>query len=329
MRLRLWAAYTVVMKTKTDNWQKGAGHLVVIVACLVIVGLFAIGWTVAKRQQSAKESSLARNDQTQTQTPKQQSETASQDVSWQGTVDGGWMATGGTPPKCPSPILKVSPVDTAKASSVLLPGQYRGTHFKAHGGFRFDNSANNAVTVKLPIDAKLTGLVRYYQTGISSGQQELQYLLTFTNPCGIMVRFDHLATLTADFTKVAETTPAPELDNTRSLPLKDQPSFKAGTVVATNVGAPDSSNTGMDVGIYDLRQPNEVSKNTAWAALHSNEKSQTFYAVCWLDWLPKADATRANTLMAQAPASHKGVSDYCAKAPGGSTLKYNNGQPVQ
>jgi hypothetical protein len=319
------------MKSKTkNNWQKGAGHLVVIIACLVIVGLFAIGWTVTKQQQRAKQSNLSRSD---TVTPSENAETnnqnAGQDISWQGTNDGGWIATGGTPPKCPNPILKNSPVETAKVSSVLLPGQYRGSHFKAHGGFRFDNAANNAVTVKLPMDAKLTGLTRYYEVGLHSGQQELQYLLTFTAPCGITIRYDHLATLTADFSKIAETTPAPELDNTRSLPLQDQPSFKAGTVVATNVGSPNGSNTGMDFGVYDLRKQNDISKNATWAALHKSESGQTFFAVCWLDWLPKADAARANALMAELPASHKGASDYCSKAPGGSTLKYNNGQPVQ
>lgn len=323
------------MKTKNkNNGQKGAGHLVVVIACLVIVALFAIGWTVTKQQQKAKQSNVQRSD---TVTASKDAETADQDgqnISWQGTSDGGWMATGGTPPKCPNPVLKNSPVETAKASSILLPGQYRGTHFKAHGGFRFDiggfdKTNHNAVTVKLPMDAKLTGLVRYYEVGLLSGQQELQYLLTFTAPCGIMIRFDHLATLTADFSKVAETTPKPELDNTRSLPLQEQPSFKAGTVVATNIGAPNGSNNAMDFGVYDLRKPNETSKNAAWAALHKNESSQTFYGVCWLDWLPKADAARANTLMAELPASHKGASDYCTKAPGGSTLKYNNGQPVQ
>lgn len=271
---------------------------------------------------------MERSDQTTP--PENDSEVSEEEqaVRWQMT-DSGWMAAGGTPPKCPDPILKLSPIDTAKATSLLIPGQYRGAHFKAHGGYRFDNASSNAVTVKLPFDAQLTDLTRYYQIGMHSGQQELQYLLTFVHPCGIMVRFDHLATLSEDLEKIAATRPEPKLDDTRSLPLSDQPSFKAGATVATHIGAPNGSNTGLDIGVYDLRQKNEVSKNQTWAALHSNEASQTFYAVCWIDWLPKADAQRTKTLLSQAPASHKGASDYCAGAPGGTTLQHNNGQPVQ
>jgi hypothetical protein len=313
------------MKNKT---QRGAGHLVVILACLIIVGIFAIGWTVAKRQKPASTST---NTNAQTETSPEPASAPAADIRWgeAGGPGSAWQAVGGTPPKCPDPLLSASPVDTTKATSVLLPGQYRGTHFKAHGGFRYDNNVTNEVTVKLPMDARLTGLIRYYQTGIHSGQQELQYLVTFQNPCGIMIRFDHLADLSREFMKIAEKTPEPKLDDTRGQPLQDWPAFKAGTVVSTRVGAPNGSNTGLDIGIYDLRQPNEISKNAAWADLHRNESSQTFHGLCWLPLLPKADADRAQALLAQQPKSHKGASDYCTNAPGGSTLQYNGGKPVQ
>jgi hypothetical protein len=203
---------------------------------------------------------------------------------------------------------------------VLYPGQYRNRDYKPHGGFRFDNSKSNDITVRLPMDGQLTGLVQYLEGG------EVQYLLTFTNTCGIMYRFDHLYTLSSKLKTIADTLPPPKADDSRSLPLQNGPKMTAGEVVATAVGHPKTNNIGMDFGVYDLRSPNEISKNPEWAALHADKKEQAFYGICWFSLLPAADATRAGQLISKDEPA-KTISDYCT-TPGGRTLQYNQGKPV-
>ena len=48
---------------------------------------------------------------------------------------------------CPDPFVFQLPIDINKATSVLYPGQIRGGDYKAHGGFRFDKSLPNEITV--------------------------------------------------------------------------------------------------------------------------------------------------------------------------------------
>jgi hypothetical protein len=236
-------------------------------------------------------------------------------VTWQFTGSE-WQANG-TPPACKD---LQTPLDTSLATSVLLPGQYRGGDYKAHGGFRFDNSQTSDIEVRLPLDGQLTGMVRYIEQG------ELQYLVTFTIDCGLMYRFDHLATLSPTFQEIAETTPEAKVDDTSSLPIENGPRFKAGDVLATAVGFPKMNNISVDFGVYDLRQPNEISKNSQWAALHESEKEQAFFGVCWLDMLPTADKDRTWALV-NADEPTNTTSDYC-DTPGGQTLDYNDGKPV-
>lgn len=298
------------------------GHIVVLVAFLSIVASFAAVWNANQRQSAKQRDAVA--DLPAANPAQPPAEAAASDVQWLGTGRTGsdWRAVGGTPPQCPEPLMAVSPVDTARASAVLLPGQYRGTHYKAHGGFRYDGSKSQDISVTLPFDARLTGAVRYLEAG------ELQYLLTFVHPCGYMLRFDHLAGLTAEFMAIMDKQPAARAGDSRGRPIKDGPSFKAGTVVATAIGQPAAGNIGLDIGVYDLRQPNAISKDSAWSKLHRNESAQTFYGVCWLPLLPEPHASRARQLMAELPKNDKGASDYCDGAPGGSTLRYNAGKPV-
>src|SRR3989338_6078726 len=85
------------------------------------------------------------------------------------------------------PLLR-SPVDVAHVTSILYPGQTRGGHYKAHGGFRMDSSDNNAV-VRAPYDARLIAAGRYIEIG------EVQYIFDFNTDCGLEYRFDHFKTL--------------------------------------------------------------------------------------------------------------------------------------
>jgi hypothetical protein len=239
------------------------------------------------------------------------------DITW--AFDGTRWQPSGTPPQCEDPLFPVSPIDTSLVTSMLYPGQYRGGDYKAHGGFRFDN-VKSGITVRLPMDAQLTGMTNYIEQG------DVQYLLTFTNACGIAVRFDHVYTLSSRLQTVAATLPPPQENNSRSLPLAHGPKFAAGEVVATAVGMPATKNITMDFGVYDLRKPNAISSNTEWAMLHADKREQTYYGVCWLGLLPVTDMNRVKNFMSN-DQSLRTVSDYC-QTSGGNTLQYNDGRPV-
>lgn len=228
---------------------------------------------------------------------------------------------------CPEPLLSYSPVDTSLMSIFLYPGQYRGTDYKAHGGFGLRQNQANIV---LPLNAKLTAAAKYTEGG------DTQYLLDFRNDCGIAVRFDHLYKLSPAMEKYLKKVPMATDGSTRTTPLSSDV-LPAGTPVATEVGLPSLGNKGFDFGLYDLRKTNEISKNPAWAAveIHKNYWEQHAYGVCWLSLLPAADAQRVaarEAILGKEPnpadrtKSEAAISDYCPNAKS-TTLDHNNGQP--
>jgi hypothetical protein len=162
-------------------------------------------------------------------------------------------STGGTPsPSCPTPLLQ-TPVDLSKVTSILYPGQERGGNYKAHGGFGFDNATDNLVTVKIPLNGKITRVVRYREMG------EIQYLFEFDGNCGVSFRFDHLRKLTPKFEAVVNAFPIKE--DTRTDPVNPPVAVTVGEVIATEVGF--FNNVSVDFGVYDMRQKNEASKDPA------------------------------------------------------------------
>ncbi len=239
-----------------------------------------------------------------------------------------WFAKSGTPPECRDPFkFDMTPIDMSQVWVTGLPGAYRGFSYKPHGAFRlpFERTDGN-VDIKMPIDATLVGLTRYYE------QDELQYLLTFETDCGIAFRFDHLQVLAPKFQAIAETVPTPKVNDTRTSPddAPDPVAFKSGEVVATAIGFPKTNNYGFDFGVYDYRERNEISKNSKWAAIHRQYSSLDWHGVCWFDMLPGGDAAKATelseiTINPQKP--NLVVSDYCKNAKH-TTLDFNNGQPV-
>lgn len=243
-----------------------------------------------------------------------------------------WYARTGTPTECPDPFkFDMTPVDMSHVMVTGLPGAYRGFSYKPHGGFRLNEDSNGTVDIKMPIDATLVGLTRYYET-TPGNPAELQYLLTFETDCGIAFRFDHLHTLAPKFQAIAETTPEPKLNDTRTDPddAPDPIAFKAGEVIATKVGFMKSRNYGFDFGVYDYRQPNQISKNPKWADIHKQYSALDWHGVCWFNMLPGADAAESVklseiTINPQRP--NLVVSDYCDNAKH-TTLDFNNGQPV-
>lgn len=210
---------------------------------------------------------------------------------------------------CPQPFVFQMPIDINKATSILYPGQYRGGDYKAHGGFRFDGYKPNQITVVAPYDAEVIAGARYPVDG------ETQYAFDFAHTCGIRYRFMHLLTLTPKFQKIAEGFPLPKEADSRTTEVRPSVKVKQGEVIATAVGMTTGghdiyggSNTFVDWGVYDYRQKNEISKDSAWLAKHPHEIEQ--YGVCWFDWISPEDKAKVLALPSSDSESGKS-SDYC------------------
>jgi hypothetical protein len=292
--------------------QNGFGLGEAFIALVIICALTFGGYKVAQNINKADDT----KDQTASQTD---GASTKQQVTWQfNGNDKTWQSTGDVP-ACPTPVLSRSPVDMSLATGVLYPGQYRGFNYKPHGGIGFSGHKSSDIAVYAPMDGKLTGLVRYIESG------EIQYKLTFVNDCGISFYFDHLYTLSDKMQTVAETTPEPKADDTRSLPLQNPVDVQEGQLIATAVGHPATNNVGMDFGVIDYRSRNEISKNATWQGLHTQYADSEWYGRCWFGMLPKADAKIVKNLPLVNPSNI--VSDYCS-APGGTTLDRNDGKPT-
>lgn len=171
-----------------------------------------------------------------------------------------------------------------KVTSILYPGQERGGDFKPHGGFRFDGSKPEDIVVKTPIAGKLQDASKYMEDG------EVQYMIDFVNPCGIIYRLDHLVTLSPKFAELDSKLIILSEDSWKTgqghEPLRPGSvdiSVEKGETIATAVGFRNTNNVFVDFGVYDLR-----GKGT-----FQNPRP---YAVCWFDWLPPEDAERVKSL---------------------------------
>lgn len=210
---------------------------------------------------------------------------------------------------CPKPFVFPLPVDINKVTSILYPGQVRGGDFKAHGGFRFDKSLPDEITVTVPYDAEVVAGARY-PVG-----DEIQYTFDFSHPCGIRYRFGHLLTLAPKFQAIAEKFPLPKELDSRTTEVYPPIKVRQGEIIATAVGltrggpnALGGANTFVDWGVYDYRQKNESSKDSAWAAVHTSETYQ--YGVCWFDWISQEDREKVLALPS-ADGEHGKESDFC------------------
>lgn len=215
----------------------------------------------------------------------------------------GWQASGGTPPACPTPLRLSAPVDLAKVTSILYPGQFRGGVYKPHGGFRLDGTPNDAVQVRLPLAGSIVRGARYLAEG------EVQYTFDVVHPCGIMVRVGHLAALPKDMQAIAGRWPTPSEDSRTSW-VEPPVAVAQGHLVGTAVGIRVTANTFFDLGVYDLRRTNPRAQDAAWRAAHAGDRELGWHAVCWLDLLSPADRTRALSLPPGDPTSGRS-SDFC------------------
>lgn len=210
---------------------------------------------------------------------------------------------------CPKSIVFELPIDISKATSILYPGQIRGGEYKAHGGFRFENSLPSDILVTAPIDAKVIAGARY-----PANTGDIQYTFDFENSCGIRYRLGHLLTLSPKFQALAEKFPMPTGLDSRTTQVYPPIEIKKGEIIATAVGmtkngtSKNGNNTFVDWGVYDYRKKNEASKNSAWAAAHQSDTYQ--YAVCWFDWITPENKAKVLFLPSSDGISGK-QSDYC------------------
>lgn len=214
--------------------------------------------------------------------------------------EGGWKATG-TPPKCPEPLELASFADVRKATSVLYPGQMRSAGYEPTAGYRFDGLPNDAISITIPMDGEIVMAARFLVGG------ELQYVFDILNPCGIMVRLDHLLTLTPKFQDIANKLPQPKENDNRSTPIAPPVSVSKGEIIATATGLRKGGNTFSSITMFDFRGKNKISQDPGWAREHA---VLYHYGVCPYPFLPKSDYERIKTLPA-ADYLSGAQSDYC------------------
>jgi hypothetical protein len=288
--------------------QNGSHLLAVVLAVVVIAVIGFAGWKVFGKKDNQQRA----GDEINTQQPQAEEATGS-DVTWENTSEKSWMAMGGTPPKCPDPFTLKSPSPQLKqATALLYPGQERrgtfegmGGNYKPHGGFRFDNSKSDDIDVVVPIDGYVYRGSQYKLNG------EIQYTFDFIHPCGYMIRLGHLRELSPTYKAYADKFPPAQEEDSRTERVDGFPKVKAGDLVGTSIGFKTTSNNAFfDLGVFDLRQTNEASKDPAYQAKHAESREHFYYGVCWLDMLPKDEAAYIKSLPPGDPTAGK-TSDYC------------------
>ena len=136
---------------------------------------------------------------------------------------------------------------------------------------------------------------------------EEQILLFFSAPCGFFYRFDHVIGLTPKIEEALEVITGPVTGDSRTTFMNPPLWVERGEVVGTSVGIPPS-NIFVDFGLYDVRQPNNVTPNPDWADLFAEDKEFGHYGVCFFDYLLGNDGQTMRSL----PTGIEGpTSDYC------------------
>ena len=219
-------------------------------------------------------------------------------VRW--TFNGTEWAANGTAPSCSEPLGLQTPVDMSIVTGALWPGQQRGAYV-AHGGFRFDDNVDNQAIVRAPLGSHLVQASQYLSGGTP------QYLLFFSVPCGFFYRFDHVLEVPPAMAEALKDIPIGGEGESRTSFINPPLWVDQGDIVGTAVGIPPS-NIFVDFGLYDVRQPNYVTPDPAWADLFARDKEFGHYGVCFFDYLPGTDGDTMRSL----PTGIEGkTSDFC------------------
>ena len=279
--------------------SKGFGVVEIIIVVVIVAGLGLIGWRVFTAQ--APSSSQQQNANMATGDEQPATGDVPTEFIWQQT-DKGWQSNQ-TPPACGDQPILSAPADLSKATGILYPGQTRGGNYKPHGGFRFDNSANDSIDLVAPLDGFIVRGGHYIAEG------EIQYTFDVFNNCGIMYRVGHLRTLPDSIQKLTTSWPPASADS-RTESINPPVYVKQGDKLATAVGIISDQNTFFDLGVYDYRSQNQASQSTNYQNEHQEDKELSWHAVCWFDWLSTSNGSLIKGLPAGDPTSSKS-SDYC------------------
>jgi hypothetical protein len=291
---------------KSTSSKKNTWIIIAVILFIVIIALIIFIISLLQKSNSDTANNSNQNIQDQqsnenNQTNNNNSNSTQTIVMW--SFDGNTWKAMGSAPECMDPITISSPADMSKATNILYPGQVRGSDYKPHGGIRFDGQLNDSITVQAPMSGFVWRGSRYIEAG------EVQYMIDIINSCGFLYRLDHLRVLTPKFQALMETLPEAQIDDSRTYNFITQVEVEEGEEIATSVGHINTANAAFDLGIFDLRQPNEISKNPTWAAQHQNEKETAYFAQCWLDFLQEPDQSIAKSL--PGGGTEGKVSDYC------------------
>lgn len=281
-----------------DQWLV----IFVVVLGMISICIYLIYSLVSQQAPtpSLSETEAAMSPQLSVTTPNTSDQT-SRTVLWEFSGES-WRPTKPAP-VCPEPINFSIPTNSAYVSSFLYPGQTRNGDFKPHGGFRFDGKKNDEITTTAPFAATLFRGSRYIESN------EVQYLLDFISPCGIMFRLDHLKTLSPSMMAAVDTLPPAQTNDSRTYWFSVPVQVDAGETIATAVGFENPRNVTFDFGVYDLRQPNAISQDPQWASRHQAERETAYFAICWLENLP---VNQKEALIKQPHDNTEGaISDYC------------------
>lgn len=270
------------------NDEKGIAHVAAILVVLIVVAIGLVGWYVFTKNSDSSNKASGGSDY----------------VEW--SFNGSTWQPSGKAPACPEPNTIRSPIDVTAVNAVLYPGQFRGGNYKAHGGLGIDGATSNQYDVKALRDAYLYRGARYIEDG------SVQYMFDFLDPCGVLYRYDHLATLTPEFQAYADQLPPAQPNDSRTQTFNEHPFIKEGTLVATAIGySTPKVNAFFDVGVYDLRQPNSASEDPAFTSNQAKTQSKelSFFSVCWFDWLEGSEKETIQNLPPRNSAEN--TSDYC------------------
>ena len=200
------------------------------------------------------------------------------DVLWH--YDGEQWEPNRSPPACTDELDISIPVDLEKVTGVLYPGQFRGGGFRPHGGFRFDSSKPDDITVHAPGSGYLVRAGRYKEQG------ETQYILDIQSPCGVIYRLDHAAELSPKLQHALAFLPPPQANDSRQYHLHRPLEIVRGELLATTAGFRAPQNVFIDFGVYDLRRRNSVTAAKDWPDNDFGWPELAPFGVCWLELLP-------------------------------------------